>query len=135
MNRLERLEALLKSGGKDSRDDACGDLGMTEDWGSGEGDLVDRLAAEVNHLNFLVSHCQGAALLDVFKPVRSCSIIYHLVNLNIHSSVPLSSVQQRDLGFSQHYCILSLDSNVPQLLRMCSLHPLQVRYMSLFQTF
>ncbi|XP_063847246.1 LOW QUALITY PROTEIN: conserved oligomeric Golgi complex subunit 2-like [Scylla paramamosain] len=32
------------------------------------GGLVDRLAAEVDHLNFLVSHCEGAALLDVFRP-------------------------------------------------------------------
>ncbi|KAK4311017.1 hypothetical protein Pmani_017456 [Petrolisthes manimaculis] len=62
--RLERLEALLKSGtggssgGSDGAEDGC----------PGETDLVDRLASEVNHLNFLVSHCEGAALLKVFKP-------------------------------------------------------------------
>lgn len=69
--RLDRLEALLKSGGKEGRETLNG-------YGEGgeEGDLVDRLAAEVNHLNFLVSHCEGSALLDVCKPV--CSLIFVL---------------------------------------------------------
>lgn len=70
MNRLERLEALLKSGRKDARDGIREDIDSNEDCSFGEGDLVDRLAAEVNHLNFLVSHCEGASLLDMCKPVR-----------------------------------------------------------------
>ncbi|CAL4178506.1 unnamed protein product, partial [Meganyctiphanes norvegica] len=60
--RLERLEALLASGGEGGIDEMSGNNGQES------GDLVDRLASEVNHLNFLVSHCEGAALLNNFKP-------------------------------------------------------------------
>ncbi|XP_076065748.1 conserved oligomeric Golgi complex subunit 2 [Oratosquilla oratoria] len=63
-NRLERMEVLLKSGGKGVTSIDGEELIETE----GEGNLVDRLAAEVNHLNFLVNHCEGAELLEVFKP-------------------------------------------------------------------
>ncbi|KAK8385088.1 hypothetical protein O3P69_012114 [Scylla paramamosain] len=66
-NRLERLEELLKGGGLRGGGEGVG--GTAEGAGAGgETGLVDRLAAEVNHLNFLVSHCEGAALLDVFRP-------------------------------------------------------------------
>ncbi|XP_069939976.1 conserved oligomeric Golgi complex subunit 2 isoform X3 [Cherax quadricarinatus] len=84
-NRLERLEALLKSGG---RDGICGDV-VSEDSGSGEGDLVDRLAAEVNHLNFLVSHCEGAALLDVCKPrvAEVCQYVEHGLERGLREGV------------------------------------------------
>lgn len=78
-NRLERLEALLKCSRKDARDSICRVIHSSEDPSSGEGDLVDRLAAEVNHLNFLVSHCEGAALLDVYKPrvAEVCQYVEH----------------------------------------------------------
>ena len=73
LHRLEQLEALLKSGGKESEDARDSNQ---EEGNSGEGDLVDRLAAEINHLNFLVSHCEGAALLSIFKPVRYFSFSF-----------------------------------------------------------
>lgn len=58
----------MKSGGNDFNEDEKTDksTGQTGDEGS---ELLDRLAAEVNHLNFLVAQCEGATLLDSFKPV------------------------------------------------------------------
>ncbi|XP_068246135.1 conserved oligomeric Golgi complex subunit 2 [Palaemon carinicauda] len=91
-NRLERLETLLKSGGKDSeyarvcfnKDKEGQDVGT-----SGEGGLVDRLAAEINHLNFLVSHCEGAALLSVFKPrvAEVCQFVEHGLERGLREGV------------------------------------------------
>ncbi|XP_037798953.1 conserved oligomeric Golgi complex subunit 2-like [Penaeus monodon] len=83
-NRLDRLEALLKSGGKEGRETLNG-------YGEGgeEGDLVDRLAAEVNHLNFLVSHCEGSALLDVCKPrvAKVCQFVEHGLERGLREGV------------------------------------------------
>ncbi|XP_071513225.1 conserved oligomeric Golgi complex subunit 2 [Panulirus ornatus] len=88
-NRLERLEALLKSGRKDARDGICEDIDSSEDCSSGEGDLVDRLAAEVNHLNFLVSHCEGASLLDFCKPrvAEVCQFVEHGLERGLREGV------------------------------------------------
>ena len=63
--RLDRLEGVLNDEGSKS-------ISLVNDSelnGAGS-ELVDRLATEVNHLNFLVAKCQGAALLDSFEPVR-----------------------------------------------------------------
>ncbi|XP_064110909.1 conserved oligomeric Golgi complex subunit 2-like [Macrobrachium nipponense] len=91
-NRLERLEVLLKSGGKDSeyaRVCLNKDKEGQDASNSGEGDLVDRLAAEINHLNFLVSHCEGAALLSIFKPrvAEVCQFVEHGLERGLREGV------------------------------------------------
>ncbi|KAK7027304.1 hypothetical protein SK128_000912 [Halocaridina rubra] len=87
-NRLERLETLLKPGGKESEEARVG-LSKGMETNSGEGDLVDRLAAEINHLNFLVSQCEGAALLGVFKPrvAEVCQFVEHGLERGLREGV------------------------------------------------
>ncbi|RXG55282.1 Conserved oligomeric Golgi complex subunit 2 [Armadillidium vulgare] len=59
--RLDRLETLLNSKGS-------GSAAYSTDCSGATNDLVDRIATEVNHLNFLVAQCEGASLLNLFKP-------------------------------------------------------------------
>lgn len=108
------MEALLKSGtgggsgGSDGAEDGC----------PGETDLVDRLASEVNHLNFLVSHCEGAALLKVFKPrvAEVCQFVERGLERGLREGV-----LNKDLGLLRRtlrtYASLGSTNHVHTLIR------------------
>lgn len=108
------MEALLKSGtgsgsrGSDGAEDGC----------PGETDLVDRLASEVNHLNFLVSHCEGAALLKVFKPrvAEVCQFVERGLERGLREGV-----LNKDLGLLRRtlrtYASLGSTTHVHTLIR------------------
>ena len=43
---------------------------VRKDGGGDKDHNIDRLASEVNILNFLVAQCEGASVLEDFRPVN-----------------------------------------------------------------